>query len=45
MGSSAPSDCEVQVVIRFLNAEGVIGSEIHCGLSNVYGARYPSPNL
>ncbi len=30
-----PSDCEVQAVIKFLNAEGVTGSEIHCRLSNV----------
>ncbi len=32
-----PSDCEVQAVMKFLNA-GVTGLEIHRRLSNVYGA-------
>ncbi len=38
MESSAPSDCEMRAVIKFLNAEDVTGSEIYCRLSNVYGA-------
>ncbi len=36
MESSVPYDCEVRVVIKFLNAS-VTGSEIHRRLSNVYG--------
>ncbi len=35
MESSASSDCEVRAAVKFLNAEGVTGSEVHCGLSNV----------
>ncbi len=34
MESSALSDCEVHAVIRFLNVEGIIGSEIRRRLSN-----------
>ncbi len=44
MESSAPFDFEVQVVIKFLNAEGVTGSEIHRRLSNVYRVHL-IPNL
>ncbi len=43
MGSSASSDCEVRAVIKFLNVEGVTGSEIHQKLSNVYGAGTNQP--
>ncbi len=38
MESSALFDCEVRAVIKFLKAEGVIGSEIQHRLSNVHGA-------
>ncbi len=38
MESSAPFDCEVRAVIKFLNAYGVTGSENHRRLSNVRGA-------
>ncbi len=38
MESSAPSDSEVQAVIKFLNMEGVTRSEIHRRLSNGYVA-------
>ncbi len=41
MESSVPSDCEVGAVIKFLNAEGVTGSEIYHRLRNVYDAPYP----
>ncbi len=37
MESSAPSDCEVRAVIKFLNA-GVTGLKIHRRLSNIHGA-------
>ncbi len=37
MTSSVPSDCEARAVIKFLNVEGVTGSEIHRRLNNVYG--------
>ncbi len=37
------SDCEVRAVIKFLNAEGVTGSEIHRRLSNIYGAGMSQP--
>ncbi len=40
MEISAPSDCEVRTVIKFLDAEGVPGSEIHRRLSNL-GGRWP----
>ncbi len=40
MEGSAPSDREMRTVIKFLNAEGVTGSEIHHRLSNVYDAPY-----
>ncbi len=36
MESSAPSDCEVQAVIKFLNVEGVSEVEIYRRLSNMY---------
>ncbi len=38
MERSAPSDCEVRAMIKFLNVEGVPGSEICHRLSNVYDA-------
>ncbi len=38
MESSTLSDCEVRVVIKFLNVEDVTGLEIHHRLSNVYDA-------
>ncbi len=43
MESSAPFDYEVRAVIKFLNVDGVTGSEIHRRLSNAYGAPYPWP--
>ncbi len=33
-----PSDCEIQVVIKFLNVEKVNGVEIHGRLCAIYGA-------
>ncbi len=33
-----PLDCELQTVIKFLNAEGFTEPEIHRRLSTVYGA-------
>ncbi len=33
-----PSDCETRALMKFLNVKGVTGLEIHCILSNVYGA-------
>ncbi len=41
MESSALSNCEVQAVIKFLNAECVTGLEIHHRLSNIHDASYP----
>ncbi len=41
----ALSDREMRVVIKFLNAEGVTGSEIHRELSDVYGAPNPQPKM
>ncbi len=38
MEISGLPNCEVRAVIKFLNTEGATGSEIHCRLSNVYGA-------
>ncbi len=34
--SSAPSDCEMRAVIKFLNSKGVTGLEIYRRLSNVH---------
>ncbi len=31
-----PTKCEQDLLIRFLHAENVTCSEIHCGLQNVY---------
>ncbi len=45
MESSAPSDCKMRPVIKFLNAEGATGLEIHRRLSNVYCAPYPQPKM
>ncbi len=38
MENSPQFDCEMQAVIKFLNAEGATKLEIHRRLSNVYGA-------
>ncbi len=43
MESSVLPDCKVWAVIKFLNAEGVTGLDIHRRLSNVYSAPYPQP--
>ncbi len=45
MESSAPFDCEVWAVIKFLNAGSVSGLEIYCRLINLYSALYPRPKM
>ncbi len=39
------SKCEHRAIIRFLNAEGISGNEIHKRLCDVYGGRnYDEPS-
>ncbi len=45
MESSAPSDSEVRGMIKFLNVEGVTGSEIHRRFSSVYSEPYTKPKM